>query len=115
MLPKTEAPIPINGSTPIRVGMYYHTKTTFTIEAPNIFVQDPDIEICARTIFDLWTIEVIDLNGTDPVITYHSTIPADPSNEILPEIMPNAGDIYFIRGLNDEGCDDIVVIYFNVS
>jgi hypothetical protein len=94
--------------------VFTHTQTTFTIEAPNIFVQDPDIEICAGATFDLSTIEVIDLNGTNPVITYHSTIPADPSNEILPEIMPNAGDIYFIRGLNDEGCDDIVVIYFNV-
>ncbi len=94
--------------------VFTHTQTTFTIEAPNIFVQDPDIEICAGATFDLSTIELIDLNGTNPVITYHSTIPADPSNEILPEIMPNAGDIYFIRGLNDEGCDDIVVIYFNV-
>lgn len=94
--------------------VFTHTQTTFTIEAPNIFVQDPDIEICAGATFDLSTIEVIDLNGTNPVITYHSTLPADPSNEILPEIMPNAGDVYFIRGLNDEGCDDIVVIYFNV-
>ena len=77
-------------------------------------MQDPDIEICQGNTFDLSTIEVVDLNDTDPVITYHSTIPPDPSNEILPEIMPNPGDVYFIRGLNSEGCDDIVIIYFNV-
>ncbi|MFN8320900.1 MAG: gliding motility-associated C-terminal domain-containing protein [Saprospiraceae bacterium] len=94
--------------------VFTHIQKTFTIIAPNLFVQDPDIEICQGNVFDLSSIEVIDLNDTDPVITYHSTIPADPSNEILPEIMPNPGDVYFIRGLNAEGCDDIVIIYFNV-
>jgi hypothetical protein len=94
--------------------VFTHIQKTFTIIAPNLFVQDPDIEICQGNVFDLSSIEVTDLNDTDPVITFHSTIPADPSNEILPEIMPNPGDVYFIRGLNAEGCDDIVTIYFNV-
>ncbi|MBL0082099.1 MAG: hypothetical protein IPP37_06540 [Saprospiraceae bacterium] len=39
---------------------------------------------------------------------------ADPSVKILHRNHLNAGDVYFIRGLNDEGCDDMVVIYFNV-
>ncbi|MBK8701336.1 MAG: hypothetical protein IPN29_18040 [Saprospiraceae bacterium] len=91
-----------------------HTQTTFTIIAPNLYVDDPDIEICAGEVFDLNSIEVSDLNNTNPVITFHSSVPANASNEILPETMPNSGDVVFIRGLNSEGCDDIVIIYFNV-
>ena len=94
--------------------LFSHTQTTTTIIAPNLVVDDPEIEICAGDVFDLSSIVVTDLNNSNPIITYHSTVPADASNEILPEIYPNPGDVYFIRGLNSEGCDDIVNIYFDI-
>lgn len=92
--------------------VFTHTQTTSTIPQPNLFTEDPEIEICAGQTFDLSTIVVTDLNNTDPVYTFHSTIPGDASNEVLPEVMPNDGDVYFIQGTNSYGCPDAVAIYF---
>jgi hypothetical protein len=94
--------------------LFTHVQKTTTIIAPSLFVADPDIELCAGEIFDLSSIVVTDLNNTNPIITFHSTLPASQANEVLPEVMPNPGDIYFIVGTNGEGCTDAVTIYFEV-
>ena len=54
----------------------------------------PIFEICQGNVFDLSSIEVIDLNDTDPVITYHSTIPADPSMKSCRKSCPIRGCIF---------------------
>ncbi len=102
-------------TNPCNNQVFTHVQKTTTIIAPKLFVANPDIKLCAGEEFDLSTIVVIDLNNSNPVISYHSSVPANASNEVDPLVTPNPGDVYFINGVNALGCEDVVNIYFDVT
>ncbi len=72
-------------------------------------------EICAGELFNLSTIDVIDNNGANGIITYHSANPPELLNEIGPNVFPVAGDTFYIASTPDGGCTDVVAIPFIIK
>lgn len=80
---------------------------------PEISTSDSP-EICAGTEYDLTTIDVIDANGANGIISYHSDFPVTPGNEIAPMVTPASTDIFYIASTPDGGCTDVVSVVFSI-
>jgi len=77
---------------------------------PSIELDSEMLTICQGESFDLLTIDVIDINNTNAVITYHTSTPATPSNEVFDtEVMPSSDESYYILATDQYGCTDEVV------
>ena len=72
-------------------------------------------EICERTYFDLSTIDVIDVNGANGVISYHQDFPPESSNEIPPFVYPEQNDTFYIVSTPNGGCSDVSVVTFDIK
>ena len=80
---------------------------------PDINTTDSPV-ICEDQSFDLRTVDVIDNNGANGIITYHNDLPANPTNEIDPNVTPSFGDTYYIASTPVGGCTDVVGVMFNI-
>jgi len=86
---------------------------TVTVEDNSL---PPDLEvldapqICAGESFDLATLNIVDNNGTNPTITFHSSSPGVPSNELpTTVVMPATTTTYYILGTNGDCSDETSV------
>ncbi|MEO1263239.1 MAG: T9SS type A sorting domain-containing protein [Bacteroidota bacterium] len=70
--------------------------------------------ICEGDFFDLSTVDVIDNNGANGVITYHDSGLINQSSEISPIISPISGQTYYIASTPNGGCTDIASVNFNI-
>ena len=72
----------------------------------------PPAPVCPGEPFDLSTLAVMDANGTNPFLTYHSGTPAAPSNELpSPIVTPETpSSTYYILGAARSGCTDEVPV-----
>lgn len=98
-------------------GQTISAQQTLTIRpGPDITIDQNYIDICETDPFDLSTINVTDLNGTNITVTYHTYLPATPQN-VLPSLIITTEiyDIYYILATNQYGCTDIIPLYFNSS
>ncbi|MBI5915648.1 MAG: gliding motility-associated C-terminal domain-containing protein [Bacteroidetes bacterium] len=118
----SNAPV-ISVSTP---GVYTLTVTNFALMPPctsqtsvtvNGNLNGPDLQlnspppvICAGQSFDLASLVVVDLNNTNPVISYHSGTPATTAN-LLPNtvVSPATTTTYYIKGTVGICSDEIPV------
>ncbi|MCB0567856.1 MAG: T9SS type A sorting domain-containing protein [Phaeodactylibacter sp.] len=68
--------------------------------------------VCPGEPFDLSTLTVTDANNTGAVLTYHSSSPATPDNELpLPIVTPiSPSSTYYILGASPAGCTDEVAV-----
>ncbi len=70
-----------------------------------------EFQICIGVEFDLSTLTIVDINDTDPTITFHDELPADSGNEIDPiVILEGEEQEFYILGLNDFDCFDVATI-----
>ncbi|MEK7255815.1 MAG: proprotein convertase P-domain-containing protein, partial [Bacteroidota bacterium] len=119
------------GSTPVvtvdEPGLYTLTITnnnadppctnTATIEVfgnlnpPTLQLNSPPPSICAGQSFDLATLAIVDQNGTNPTITFHSATPATPAN-VLPSttVNPSTTTTYYALGTSGNCTDEIPII-----
>ncbi|MBK8562737.1 MAG: gliding motility-associated C-terminal domain-containing protein [Saprospiraceae bacterium] len=66
---------------------------------PDLQLNSPPPGICAGDFFDLTTLQIIDLNNTNPVITFHSDTPATPFNELpSTSVSPLSTTTYYALG-----------------
>ncbi|MEL6635514.1 MAG: gliding motility-associated C-terminal domain-containing protein [Bacteroidota bacterium] len=94
---------PCNGAT------ITHTQTITSSPDPDLTVAPTFVTICQGESFDLSTLLVQDLNGTNPTYTYHSGSPAGPFNQLpSPVVSPTVSTIYTILGVNPFGCSNEV-------
>jgi len=83
---------------------------TGVVEAPNLLLNSAPPHICAGESFDLSTLNIIDLNGLNPVLTYHSATPTSNANELLdPVVTPATTTTYYVRGTAGTCFDEIPV------
>ncbi|HFA49975.1 MAG TPA: T9SS type A sorting domain-containing protein [Bacteroidetes bacterium] len=88
--------------------------STVTI-LPQADIQTTDTPvICAGEEFDLSTIDVIDNNGANGLITYHVGNPPTALNQIDSLVVPVEGVSYFIASTPDGGCTDVVNVEFEI-
>nr|MBS0037115.1 gliding motility-associated C-terminal domain-containing protein [Saprospiraceae bacterium] len=86
------------------------------IPAPDIIVNPEFVFLCEGDSFDLGTVEVTDLNNSDPVITFHSDYPANAGNQLNNLIIsPTENTSIFVRAVNDDDCESAAVITFQVD
>lgn len=75
-----------------------------------------EFNICENTSLDLSAIGLVDLNDSNPVITYHTDIPPDVSNQFNdPVVTPDDDETYYIFGTNSFGCSDLVEVFIEVD
>ncbi len=82
---------------------------------PNIQVNPPLPVICEGGSFDLSTLNIVDLNNTNPTITFHSGTPANAANQLPSTIVsPTVTTTYYILGTtgncHDEASVTVAVI-----
>ena len=89
----------------------------WTVSIPVDFSEElVEVGICEGDAFDLSTIPAIDLNNTDPTISYHDDFPPDPSNELSsPIVSPDSDMTYWIFGNNEFDCPDWIEVEVNVD
>jgi len=80
---------------------------------PDIVVDPNELEICFGQTFDLSTLNVTDLNGSSPTLTYHNNIPPNAFNQVPgPVISTDIYTTYYIKGTNSFGCSDYAEVNF---
>ncbi len=83
---------------------------TENILPPDLLLNSAPPVICAGDIFDLTTLNIIDLNNTNPVLTYHSGTPATSANELFdPNVSPTTTTTYYIKGTVGTCFDELAV------
>ncbi|MCC6724581.1 MAG: gliding motility-associated C-terminal domain-containing protein [Saprospiraceae bacterium] len=87
---------------------------TVTIEGsvlqPELQLNSPPPSICAGEVFDLSTLQIIDLNNTNPFITFHSATPATPANELpSTNVSPLVTTTYYALGTSGTCSDEIPI------
>jgi len=88
---------------------------TGDVEAPILLLNSAPPSICAGQSFDLATLNIIDLNNTNPVLTYHSGTPTSPANELLSTIVsPTTTTTYYVRGTSG-GCYNELAVTLTVN
>ncbi|MEL6987862.1 MAG: hypothetical protein AAGK97_08535, partial [Bacteroidota bacterium] len=93
-----------------------HQQTLTISQEPDIVVDQDIFNLCEGILFDLESIQVEDLNGTDPIITFHDDSPANSNNEILDtEVELLFNQSIYILASNDFGCSDEIEIEFNIE
>ncbi len=84
-----------------------HTQHITQNPTPEIEINPPLATICLGESFDLSTIIVTDINNTNPDITFHSSTPAGPANQVpSPIVSPGVSTTYYILGTNSFACSD---------
>lgn len=113
----------INVNTP---GTYTLTVTNNTVSPPciseaSVFIdgdqQGPSLQLngpnpfyCVGNSFDLSELSIVDLNGTDPTITFHSGTPATLSNQLFNTVVsPSVTTTYYVLGTTGTCFDQIPV------
>ncbi len=92
---------PCNGFTIL------HTQLITQNPEPDIIVMPNQVTICEGQTFDLSTLSVVDQNGTNPMITFHSGSPAGPGNQLgSPIVSPTVSTTYYVLATNGFGCTD---------
>ncbi len=82
-----------------------HTVTSSL--APLLNLSPSSDVICEGGSYDLSSIILTDLNNTNPTYTFHSSSPANNSNELGSSIVaPTSNTTYYILGTNSFGCSD---------
>ncbi len=81
---------------------------------PDINTTDSPI-ICEGEIFDLGTIDVIDNNGANGLISYHNSPQPNGSNMIDPLVAPLLGQTFYIASTPVGGCTDVVSVDFIIK
>jgi gliding motility-associated-like protein len=77
---------------------------------PNLQVNGPPPAICNGDSLDLATLDIQDLNNTNPTITFHSDTPATPANELPSTLVsPDSTTTYYILGDTGDCSDEISV------
>ena len=88
---------------------------TGNLQGPNLQVNGSAPEICAGGSFDLSTLNIVDLNGTNPAITFHSAIPATTANKLTnTTVMPAVTTTYYILGATGN-CTDTDSVTLTVN
>ena len=84
-----------------------HVQVVTIVPLVDIEIDPNQVTICEGESFDLSSIFVEDLNGSNITVTYHEFSPADNTNE-LPSAIVTPGSIteYYILGTNEYGCSD---------
>ncbi len=83
---------------------------TGTVEAPDLQLNSAPPTICQGASFNLANLNIIDLNGTNPVLTYHSGTPATPANELMDtNVSPNTTTTYYVLGTAGACYDELPV------
>ncbi|MEM9929122.1 MAG: hypothetical protein AAF840_04850, partial [Bacteroidota bacterium] len=84
------------------------------VPPPDLFLADPPI-LCLGAILDLSTLNVIDLNGGTPIITWHTSMFPNLGNQVLnTQISPN-NSINYYAVANLGGCEDILEVLVTVT
>lgn len=84
-----------------------HSQTVTVDPTPDIILNPQEVVACQGLPFDLSTISVTDVNGTNPVITYHAGSPAGPGNQLPSSIVsPQNSTTYYILATNGFDCTD---------
>lgn len=91
------------------------TMATITILPQPALTTIASPEICANTAFDLNTLDIVDANGANGQITFHSELPPNSANQIPSFIFPQANTHYYIVSTSAGGCRDIADIVFNIK
>lgn len=67
------------------------------LSKPELSIVSDSVEICYGSSFDLATLNIKDLNSTNPVISFHSDTPANSANKLLTtQIQPFTTTRYFV-------------------
>ena len=93
------------------------TEVTVTgdIEGPDLQVNSSPPSICEGDTFDLNDLNIVDLNNTDPIISFHSGTPATAANELTSTLVaPAASTTYYILGTTGS-CTDETSITLTVN
>jgi gliding motility-associated-like protein len=80
---------------------------TSNVKIPDIQVNTPVHAICTGEAFDVSSINLVDLNKTVPVVTYHSGLPPTAANQLTGLIVsPEATTTYYVLATSND-CTDI--------
>jgi gliding motility-associated-like protein len=80
------------------------------LNGPELQLNSPPPSICEGGSFDLSTLSIVDLNNTNPLITFHSGTPATTANQLSGTVvMPAATTTYYILGTAGVCFDEIPV------
>ncbi len=100
-------------NTAITPACFSTTEVTVTgsVEGPDLQVNGTPPSICVGDTFDLATLNIVDLNNTNPTLTFHSDTPPTPGNE-LPSTLVSPSDTttYYILGTVGSCSDDTSVV-----
>ena len=78
---------------------------------PQIIVSPLQFYVCGDDGIDLSTISVVEINNRPITLTYHNGAPPGTFNQLPdPVQFPTEYSLYYIRGVNEFGCDDFQVI-----
>ena len=89
--------LPLTASQTVVAGFLY----------PDLNVSGGPFSILLGETFDLASLAIVDANGTNPVISFHSATPPSPSNQLPGTLVtPTATTTYFIQASNDI-CTDV--------
>jgi hypothetical protein len=75
----------------------------------------PSPEVCEGILFDLNTLDIVDVNGVNGQISFHQSLPPDSSNQISAIIIPEQNTHYYIVSTSNGGCRDIADLVFNLK
>ena len=93
-----------------------HTQVITESISPDITLDPTSIEICEGDTYDLNLINVVDLNGTNPTITFHSSSPANSGNILgNTNVSPLSTTTYYILATSADDCTDEEPFTINVS
>ncbi|HHM21767.1 MAG TPA: hypothetical protein ENJ20_07055, partial [Bacteroidetes bacterium] len=88
--------------------------TITILPQPDIITSDNPV-ICEGDTFDLNTVDVIDINGANGIITFHSSEQITPDTEVDPLVVPShTQDTYYIASTPPGGCTDVVAVQFSL-
>ncbi len=87
---------------------------TGNMEGPELIVAGAPPEICIGESFDLASLTIVDANNTNPVISFHTGLPATAANELQNTVVaPTATTSYYVKGTSGT-CSDIEEIVVTV-
>ncbi len=82
---------------------------TGAVVPPELQLNSPAPTICQGAFADLSLLSVVDLNNTDPLLTYHTGSPATPANQVGSIVVPDTTTTYYILGTTGVCSDELAV------
>lgn len=77
---------------------------------PDLQLNSQPPSICEGQSFNLASLNIIDLNNTNPTLTYHSGTPATPANELInTNVSPTTTTTYYVLGTTGICIDELPV------